>query len=105
MIIVVYSPTNEGTILRDLGTPEYSYYFVLKAFRPVLDRIGIVVEVDEPEYQVDSIYDFARELGESCIFLSFSPPHRTLIDLVCPTIPVFAWELLDRPDRLARESA
>jgi glycosyltransferase involved in cell wall biosynthesis len=38
--------------------------------------------------------------GESCVLLSFAPPHKTPIDLDCPTVPVFAWEYPDIPERI-----
>ena len=39
MLIIIYSETNQSNILENLGKPEYSYYFVLKEFRPVLERL------------------------------------------------------------------
>ncbi len=92
MVIVIHSHINDKTIEANLGNPEYSYYFVLKAFKPVLEKLGTVVTVTEPENHVDAIYEFCKRVGEQCVFLSFAPPHRTPLDLICPTIPVFAWE-------------
>jgi glycosyltransferase involved in cell wall biosynthesis len=92
MIIIIYSETYAGVVEGRLGESEYSYYFVLKEYRPVLERLGIVVAVADPENEVDAIYRNAAAHGESCIFLSFTPPHQTLLDLECPTVPVFAWE-------------
>src|SRR3954470_9360341 len=92
MVIIVHSETNAALIARNLGESEYSYYFVLEAFRPVLEKVGSVITVRDPRREVDAIHRRATRSGEDCIFLSFSPPHRTPIDLVCPTIPVVAWE-------------
>lgn len=92
MIIIIYSETYKGMVEKRLGESEYSYYFVLKEFRPVLERLGIVVAVGDPAHEVDALYRSAAAHGESCIFLSFAPPHQTLIDLECPTVPIFAWE-------------
>ncbi len=100
MIIIVYSETNSRTIAKRIGRSEYSYYFVLQSFRPLLEKLGVVVEVDDPERQVDGLWANARSLGEDCIFLSFTPPHKTLINLKCPTIPVFAWEFDTIPDEV-----
>lgn len=97
MIIIIYSDTNAGSIEKNLGLPEYSYYFVLKEFKPVLERIGIVVPVTDPAREVDAIYRNARAHGQRCVFLSFSPPHKTVVDLQCPTVPVFAWEFSTLP--------
>ena len=92
MIILVHSETDATSLAGRLGRAEYSYFFVLRAFRPVLERIGFVVPVSDPRREVDRLWRQARARGEACVFLSFAPPHRTVTDLACPTIPVFAWE-------------
>ncbi len=92
MIIIVYAGNSDQTIAGNLGCSEYSYYFVLAAFRPVLEQIGHVIDVLDPLREVDPIYALARRYGEACVFLSFAPPHQTAVGLACPTIPVFAWE-------------
>ena len=100
MIIIIYSETYKGLVEKRLGESEYSYYFVLKEFRPVLERMGIVVAVGDPKNEVDAIWRNAAVYGEVCIFLSFAPPHQTLIDLECPTIPIFAWEFDTLPTEM-----
>jgi glycosyltransferase involved in cell wall biosynthesis len=92
MIFIVHSETNEATIEENLGQSEYSYHFVLKEFRPILQQLGKLITVIDPEHEVDDIYRSAARAGEACVFLSFSPPHQTSLDLACPTVPVFAWE-------------
>ena len=92
MIILVHSETDAGTLAEKLGRAEYSYFFVLGFFRPVLERIGMVIPVADPAREVDRLYRQARAREEPCVFLSFAPPHRTVLNLACPTIPVFAWE-------------
>ncbi len=91
-VILVHSETDAGTLATRLGTAEYSYFFVLRFFRPVLERIGRVVPVADPAREVDRLYAQATARGEPCVFLSFSPPHRTPTGFACPTVPVFAWE-------------
>jgi glycosyltransferase involved in cell wall biosynthesis len=100
MMFLVYSETESGSIAENLGVPEYSYYFVLKEFRPLLEQMGIVVVLSDPEQEADRLWANAARHGESCVFLSFSPPHRSFIPAHCPTIPVFAWEF----DTLPTES-
>ena len=97
MLIIIHSETNKSNIQQNLGRPEYSYYFVLKEFRPVLERIGQVIEVSNPDELVDRLYFDCLSRGEECVYLSFSPPHRTPIHYACPTIPVFAWEFSTIP--------
>ena len=92
MILLIHTSTAASRIQQQLGRPEYSYRFVVEEFRPLLDELGIVIEVDDPERQVDAIHASCRRHGESCVFLCFMPPNKTPIGLTCPTIPVFAWE-------------
>jgi hypothetical protein len=98
MLIIIHSETNQHTISRNLGRSEYSYYFVLKEYRPVLERLGRVIEVLDPNTEVDALYADCQSRGEPCVFLSFSPPHRTPVHLACPTLPVFAWEFSTIPN-------
>lgn len=98
MLFLIYSATDSSSIESSLGLPEYSYYFVLKEFRPMLEKLGRVQVVKSPETEVDAIYDSCLASGEDCVFLSFSPPNKTLTTLRCPTIPVFAWEFDTLPD-------
>lgn len=99
MKIIIYSETNAATIQTNIGKPEYSYYYVLKSFVPMLQRFAEVVTVTRPESEVDAVYDCCMADNEICYFLSFSPPHRTITTLRCPTIAVFAWEFDDMPDQ------
>ena len=100
MIFLIHSETESGNIVKNLGASEYSYYFVLKEFRPLLEEMGLVVAVSDPAQEADRIWDNAARHGEACMFLTFSPPHRSFIPSRCPTIPVFAWEF----DTLPTES-
>ena len=85
MVIILYAAKNDNNIAQMLGMPDYSYYFVLREFLPVLKKLGTIVTVRNPEAEVDAVYRSCRHIGESCVFLSFTPPHDTLIDLTCPT--------------------
>ena len=87
------------TIGENLGSPEYSYYFVVKSYMPILRKLGIVITVNDPG-EVDAIYRNAAEFGQPCVFFSFAPPHHTRLDLACPTIPVFAWEFETIPNEV-----
>jgi glycosyltransferase involved in cell wall biosynthesis len=98
MIFIVYSETTDALIQQRLGRSEYSYYFVLKEFRPVLEQLGMVVTVADPKREVDTLYHAARRIGQDAVFLSFTPPHLTVWGLECPTIPIFAWEFETIPN-------
>ncbi|MGH8434019.1 MAG: glycosyltransferase [Pseudomonas sp.] len=97
MIILVGSKIDQSTIQASLGKPEYSYFFLMQEFVPVLERIGRVIVVNDAA-EIDSCYLRHAALGEQVVFLSFSPPQQTLLGLQCPTIPVFAWEFDNLPD-------
>lgn len=98
MKFLVYSQVTAARIAASLGLPEYSYYFVLRDFLPVLRQLGDVLVIEHPEVEVDPLYDVACAAGERCLFLSFSPPQKTPLGLRCPTIPVFAWEFSSIPN-------
>lgn len=92
MIILEHSTYDGNTISKNFGGAEYSYWFVRKAFRPLLERFGVVVPVANPAKEVDPIHRSATQHGIPSLFLSFNPPHCTPLGLDCPTVPVFAWE-------------
>ncbi|MFJ2280883.1 glycosyltransferase [Pseudomonas sp. NPDC087803] len=91
MNFILYSDVNDRSISQSLGRPEYSYYFVLKAYRPVLESLG-QVHVVTSAAEVDPLYRQLQLAGQDCLFLSFAPPHKTPTDLQCPVVCVIAWE-------------
>jgi len=97
MRIIVYSETTAATVGGNLGRPEYSYYFILNKYLPVLSRLGEVIHVEDPLLEVDTLFDEAAAAGEPSVFLSFTPPHRTASGLRCPTVCVLAWEFDNIP--------
>ncbi|WPN58005.1 glycosyltransferase [Pseudomonas sp. P9_31] len=97
MNFILYSDVNDSSISQSLGRPEYSYYFVLKAYRPVLESLGRVHVVSSTA-EVDPLYRQLLAAGEDSLFLSFTPPQKTPNDLECPTICVVAWEFDSIPD-------
>jgi glycosyltransferase involved in cell wall biosynthesis len=100
MIILEHSTYDARSIGAHLGSPEYSYWFVRKAFRRILERFGVVIPIADPATEVDQVYRSATAHGESCVFFSFNPPHSTTLGLACPTVPVFAWEFDTIPDEV-----
>jgi hypothetical protein len=97
MNFILYSDVNDSSISQSLGRPEYSYYFVLKAYRPVLESLGRVYVVSSTT-EVDPLYKRLLAAGEDSLFLSFTPPQKTPNDLECPTICVVAWEFDSIPE-------
>ena len=97
MRIIVYSETTAATVGGNLGLPEYSYYFILKKYLPVLNRLGDVCSVQDPPREVDPLFLESAANGVPAVFLSFTPPHRTAKNLKCPTVCVLAWEFDNIP--------
>jgi hypothetical protein len=97
MNFILYSDVNDSSISQSLGRPEYSYYFVLKAYRPVLESLGRVHVVSSVA-EVDPLYRQLLAAGEDSLFLSFTPPQKTPTELQCPTMCVVAWEFDSIPD-------
>ena len=88
---------NKSNIAHSVGMPEYSYYFVLKDFIPLLERVGAVHELSDPANEVDALHQQLTEAGERCLFLNFTAPQNMLADIHCPTFHVFAWEFNTLP--------
>ncbi len=99
MIFLVYAAETDQTIGANLGLADYSYFFVMKKFLPVLERLGRVLAVADPA-TIDAVYDAQRARGRDVILLSFTPPHKTPQALRCPTFPVFAWEYSTIPNEV-----
>ena len=97
MRIIVYSETTAATVGGNLGLPEYSYYFILKKYLPVLNKLGEVCYVQDPQHEVDPLFLEAAASGMPSVFLSFTPPHRTAKNLKCPMVCVLAWEFDNIP--------
>lgn len=98
MILAVYTASpRKGDPARQMGRPEYSYRYVLREYMPMLEDLGQVMELERPE-DADRLYREAQEHNEPFVFLCFMPPHKTPIELDCPTIPVFAWEYWALPN-------
>ena len=92
MRIIIYSETNAASIQENMGKAEYSYYFILEKYLPILSTLGDIYYVTKPDSEVDTLYFEAVKAGDKAVFLSFTPPHRTAKNLACPMICVLAWE-------------
>jgi glycosyltransferase involved in cell wall biosynthesis len=91
---LVYTPQKSSTIADALGKADYSYFFVMQHFAPLLRRFGEVTVVSDPTAEVARI----RARGDTPLLLLFMPPHKVPAGLPCPALPVFAWEYTDIPD-------
>lgn len=95
MIFAVYAGENDESIKNNLGMPDYSYYFVMKSYLPVLAKMGsvfIVNSLAQDSALLEQLNQECCEAGEKFIFLSFTPPHITGVSSAVPSVTVFAWE-------------
>ena len=97
MIILVGSKIDQSSIRSSLGKPEYSYFFLMKDFLPVLERLGTVLVVESLE-EIAQLSGHYGALGEQVVFFSFSSPQQAPLAAGCPTIVVFAWKFDRLPD-------
>ena len=95
MRFLVYSSLDSVSIETSLGMADYSYYFVMQRFLPLLREFGEVVVLEQPP--TDTLVEKYQQDG-ACIFLSFTPPDKVAQIRRCPAIPVFAWEYSSIPD-------
>ncbi|OOG51063.1 hypothetical protein B0E50_02485 [Rhodanobacter sp. C01] len=93
----------QDTVDKQLGTADYSYFFLLRAFANVCATLGEVIRLREAA-DADPIHAQCVARNEPCVLLSFAPPHKTPLGLACPTVPVFAWEYPDIPERIEEAS-
>ncbi len=89
---LLHAAINDASISQSIGLTEYSYYFVLKDFVPVLERMGEVHVVKDPGAEVDALYRDITDAGGKAVFLNFTAPHNLVPEIQCPTVHVFAWE-------------
>ncbi|MEM9014223.1 MAG: glycosyltransferase [Pseudomonadota bacterium] len=93
---IIHSKINAKTIPHSVGMPEYSYYFVLRDFQPLLQKIGTVEIISNPSV-VDEHWAAAKNRGDDCLFLNFTAPQNMASTVKCPTSHVFAWEFHSIP--------
>jgi glycosyltransferase involved in cell wall biosynthesis len=89
MKILVYCPLNSDNIEHSLGTADYSYFFVMQRFLPLLESIGEVEILAEPP---DDELVARYQQVDKVIYFAFTPPDKAFGSTLCPTVPVFAWE-------------
>jgi hypothetical protein len=92
MRFLVYCPVDSADLRAALGTAEYSYHFVKEGFLPVLERLGEVITVTDPQREADVLHAEAAARGQDCRLLCFCPPNLAPVGLTCPTTVVLAWE-------------
>ncbi len=80
------------------GDDCYSYYFVYRAFAPLLARWGEVREISCGETELEPALEAARGEGRAAAHLSFLPLQYVPIATLVPNIAFPFWEYPDIPD-------
>ncbi len=82
-----------------LGSAAYSYYFVLEALAPVLEKLGTWRLIDHPESSLPFAAARAEAEGYQPIHLSLHPPQDVYLTPALPNVIFPFWEFPDIPDR------
>ena len=85
-------------ISRRCGDDCYSYYFVYRAFAPLLARCGEVREISHAETELEPAIGAALDDGLAAAHLSFLPLQHVPIANRVPNIAFPFWEYPDIPD-------
>jgi glycosyltransferase involved in cell wall biosynthesis len=80
-----------------IGKEAYSYHFVAQAFKPLLERLGTVLEINRPESRLDYTLWRAQRAGRGCVHLSFLPIHMGYLSSRAPNVAFPSWEFPDIP--------
>ena len=80
-----------------MGDVDFSYYFVLKAYISLLEKIGSVQIIDTLDKAFAEECQKSVTRGVQCYLLAFAPPPKIPYGIPCPVVPVFAWEYSSIP--------
>ena len=95
MKYILYSAVSAENISQYLGKPEYSYYFVLKKYIPVFEKLGDVIVV----HSFVAIEEALAELGDSgSVVICCAPPNKSYINTRVRVVNIFAWEFDNLPN-------
>ncbi len=86
-------------IRNTLGSAAYSYFFVLEALAPVLERLGTWRLLDQPESSLPFAAARAEADGYRPIHLALHPPQDVYLTPALPNVIFPFWEFPDVPDR------
>jgi glycosyltransferase involved in cell wall biosynthesis len=94
---VISSSYSPAEIDLTIGKEAYSYYFVARAFAPLLDRLGPVVEVTTPESRLDYALWRDEQQGRQPLHLSFLPLHLSYLSSRAANVIFPSWEFPEIP--------
>ena len=86
-------------IRNTLGSAAYSYYFVLEALAPVLEKLGTWRLIEHPESSLPFAAARAEAEGYQPVHLALHPPQDVYLTPALPNVIFPFWEFPDIPDR------
>lgn len=95
--LVVTAEAAPADLAERLGLPAYSYAHVYRAFRPLLERVGTVIDVERGESRLDAALHAARQRGLQPLHVSFLPLQLVYPSSLAPTVAFPFWEFPDIP--------
>lgn len=95
--LVATSSFTNAEMPQRCGDDCYSYYFVYRAFAPLLARWASVSESTGGGFALDDALFRARSQFAQTAHLSFLPPHYLHVSSVAPNIAFPFWEFPDIP--------
>ncbi len=96
--ILTTSSFTSGEMPNRCGDDCYSYFFVQRAFLPLLNRWGEVREIEQPAARLDEAAAAARARQTAPLHLSFLPPQYMPLAADSPNIAFPFWEYPDIPN-------
>ena len=96
---LVSTTTAARGIREQLGTPAYSYYFVVEALAPVLESLGAWRLIDHPESRLAYAAARAEAQGFRPVHLAVNPLQDVYLSPALPNVVFPFWEFPDLPDR------
>lgn len=97
--LMVSSVSSEADSRHQWRQQDYSYYFIYRAFAPLLQRWGQTTEVSRPESRLDYALWRARQKGLEPLHISFMPLHNLYLTSQAHNVAFTSWGLPDIPDQ------
>ena len=96
-VLLISTVFKSDDLPKQFGGEAYSYFFVYRAFKPLLEKYCLVREITRPETRLDFAVAKAREEGLEPIHLAFLPLQDVYLSSKVPTIAYPFWEFPDIP--------
>ena len=99
-IAFLVSTTPCARSIRDnLGSPAYSYHFVVEALAPILGEFGVVRPIERPESRLAFAVSKAEAEGFRPVHLAINPLQDVYLSPNVPNVVFPFWEFPEIPSR------